>query len=71
MHWLAYNLIRKVMAQAALTHEKLPRELSFASAPAAVTGAWTLASVAEESMLSLHAKAQHEGITARVPFRLP
>jgi DDE family transposase len=33
VHWLAYNQIRKVMAQAALGHEKLPRELSFASAP--------------------------------------
>jgi len=63
IHWLAYNLIRKVMAQAALNHEKLSRELSFASALAAVTGAWALASVADESMLSQHAKAQHEGIT--------
>ena len=39
IHWLAYNLIRKVMAQAAIHHEKLPRELSFASALAAVNGA--------------------------------
>ena len=37
IHWLAYNLIRKVMAQAALTREKLPRELSFVSALAAVS----------------------------------
>jgi len=63
MHWLAYNLIRKVMAQAALTQEKLPRELSFASALTAVTGAWELATVADPSTLSLHAKTQHLGIT--------
>jgi hypothetical protein len=30
-HWLAYNLIRKTIAQAALVHEKLPRQLSFAA----------------------------------------
>jgi hypothetical protein len=64
VHWLAYNLIRKVMAQAALSHEKLPRELSFASALAAVTGTWALASVADAATLSMHAKAQHRGIAA-------
>jgi putative transposase len=70
VHGLAYNLIRKVMAQAALTGEKLPRELSFASALGAVTGAWELASVANASMLSQHAKAQHGGITwSRVGHR--
>jgi putative transposase len=62
MHWLAYNLIRKVMAQAALKHEKMPRELSFAGALAAVTGAWELASVSDASTLSRHAEAQHRGI---------
>jgi len=53
VHWLAYNLIRKVMAQAALNHEKLPRQLSFVSALAAVTGAGPLVSVADAPMLSL------------------
>jgi hypothetical protein len=62
IHWLAYNLIRKVMAQAAIKHEKLPRALSFVSAPAAVASAWALASVADTSTLSLHAEAQHRGI---------
>jgi hypothetical protein len=57
MHWLAYNLTRKVMAQAAINREKLPRGLSFVSTLAAVTGAWALASVANESTLSVHAKA--------------
>lgn len=62
MHWLAYNLTRKVMAQAALVHEKLPRELSFAGALAAIAGAWTLASVADAATLSRHAQTQHQGI---------
>ena len=62
MHWLAYNLIRKVMAQAALAHEKLPRQLSFVGALAAVTGTWTLASVADASALSRHAKSQHQAV---------
>jgi hypothetical protein len=70
IHWLAYNLIRKVMAQAALNHEKLPRELSFASALAAVSGAGVIVSAADASMLSLHAKAQHHGIaSSRVGHR--
>jgi putative transposase len=64
VHWLAYNLLRTVMAQAALTHEKLPRELSFAAALAAVTGAWELASVAHAAMLSAHAQSQHRAIAA-------
>lgn len=63
VHWLAYNLIRKVMAQAALRDGKLPRELSFAGALAAVAGAWMLASVADASMLYQHAKVQHRNIT--------
>jgi putative transposase len=70
VHWLAYNLIRKVMAQAALSREKLPRELSFASALAGVAGAWALATVADASMLSRHAQTQHRGIaSSRVGHR--
>jgi hypothetical protein len=64
VHWLAYNQIRKVMAQAALGDGKLLRELSFASALAAVTGAWELASVADASLLFRHAEAQHRGIAS-------
>jgi putative transposase len=59
VHWLAYNLIRKVMAQAALSQERMPRELSFVSALDAVLGAWAHASVADRAMLPLHAQAQH------------
>ena len=70
MHWLAYNLTRRVMAQAALLHEKRPRNLSFASALAAVAGAWMLASVADRATLSLHARTQHLGISwSRVGHR--
>jgi len=31
-HLLAYNLVRKVMAQAALAHQRTPRQISFAGA---------------------------------------
>jgi putative transposase len=46
VHWLAYNLLRKVMAQAAVTYRVLPRELSFAGALAAVAAAWDHATLA-------------------------
>lgn len=59
VHWLAYNLIRKVMAQVALRCEELPRELSFASALSAVVAALAHASVADPSRLSALAEAQH------------
>jgi Transposase DDE domain len=64
VHWLAYNLIRKVMAQTALLHQRLPRELSFAGALAVVTGAWALAAMANRSVLSMHARSQHRGIAS-------
>jgi len=57
-HWLAYNLIRKTMAQAALTHGKLPRQLSFAAALAAVATSWDHASLAKQDMLTALAQAQ-------------
>jgi hypothetical protein len=63
VHWLAYNLIRKVMAQAALSGQKLPRELSFAGALSAVVGAFAHASVADSSRLSALAQAQHRLVT--------
>lgn len=58
VHWLAYNLIRKVMAQAALSQGRLPRQLSFAAALAVVAGNWTAASLAEREMLVRLARAQ-------------
>jgi hypothetical protein len=70
MHWLAYNLTRKVMAQASLLHERSPRDLSFAGALAAISGAWALASVADPATLSLHAQTQHLGVVwSRVGHR--
>ena len=63
VHWLTYNLIRKVMAQAALSREKLPRELSFAGALSAVVAAWDHATVADPSRLSALACVEHRLIT--------
>jgi putative transposase len=57
VHWLAYNLIRKVMAQVALTYEKLPRELSFSAALAAVAAGWDHATLAREDRRAALAKA--------------
>jgi putative transposase len=58
VHWLAYNLIRKTIAQAALLHEKPPRQLSFAAALAAVATSWDHATVARPELLLALANAQ-------------
>jgi len=58
IHWLAYTLIRKVTAQAALRHEKLPRQLSFAAGLDAVVASWDHASVANSHVLAALAEAQ-------------
>ncbi len=58
VHWLAYNLIRKVMAQAALDQRRLPRSLSFAAAVAVVAGDWNQASLAGQELLVALTKAQ-------------
>jgi hypothetical protein len=39
-HWLAYNLIRKLIAQAALSEGKLPRQISFAGARQLIAASW-------------------------------
>ena len=39
-HWLAYNLIRKTIAQAALVKERLPRRISFAAARQTIMASW-------------------------------
>jgi len=52
VHWLTYNLIRKTIAQAALTHEKYPRQLSFAAGLAAVASAWAQATSASPEVLA-------------------
>ena len=58
VHWLAYNLIRKLMAQAALREGRLPRELSFAAAVAAIGAAWDHATIASRDTLTALAKTQ-------------
>jgi hypothetical protein len=65
VHWLAYNLIRKTIAQAALVHEKLPRQLSFAAALAAVATSWDHAAVAKHDVLGALAGAQFRIIAWR------
>jgi len=45
-HWLVYNLIRKTMAQAAVLHQRTPRQISFACALQAVAAGWAHGSVA-------------------------
>lgn len=57
-HWLTYNLIRKAIAQAALTHQKLPRQLSFAGALDAVATSWDHATSAKPQLLAALATAQ-------------
>ena len=64
VHWLAYNLIRKVMAQAALTRERLPREMSFAAALLAVVTAWDHATTADRALLCALADMQLDAIAA-------
>jgi len=58
VHWLSYNLVRKTIAQAALTHGKLPRQLSFAAALAVVATSWDHATVAGHDTLLALADAQ-------------
>ena len=58
VHWLAYNLIREIIAQSALTHGKLPRQLSFAAGLAAVVTSWGQAALAQQNVLAALAEAQ-------------
>jgi putative transposase len=41
VHLLAYNLIRKAAAQAALTQEKLPRQIGFAGTRQMIAASWS------------------------------
>ena len=56
--WLAYNLIRKTTAQAAIAHRKTPRQLSFAATLAAVATSWDHATLAKPDVLVALANAQ-------------
>jgi hypothetical protein len=66
VHLLAYNLIRKAAAQAALTQEKLPRQISFAGTRQTIAASWSewskaaLQSVRTMAALQFPLIAQHE-----------
>ena len=64
VHWLAYNLIRKSMAAAAVMHECTPRTISFAGALQSVAGVMGQASVAEPSLLRRWADQKLESIAS-------
>jgi hypothetical protein len=49
MAWLAYNLLRKSIAQAALVHGKLPRQIGFTGARQAIAASWDRLSDASAS----------------------
>lgn len=51
VHCLAYNLIRKAMATAAVVHERTPRTISFAGALQTVSGMMTYASILDSAAL--------------------
>jgi hypothetical protein len=64
-HLLAYNLIRRAMAAAAIQHECVPRSLSFAGALQTVSGSLLQASVASSSHLHRLAQQKLESIASR------
>ena len=70
-HWLAYNLIRKTIAQAAVVHEKLPRQLSFAAGLAAVAASWDHATIAAGPLLAALATAQFRLIASHQVGKRP
>lgn len=62
--WLGYNLIRKSIAQAALVHGKLPRQIGFAGARQAITASWDRLTDASASMIRTWASIQFEAIAS-------
>jgi hypothetical protein len=62
--WLGYNLIRKSIAQAALLHGKLPRQIGFAGARQAITASWDQLADASASMIRTLAIIQFETIAS-------
>lgn len=65
VHWLAYNLIRKTMAQAALLNAKTPRRMSLASALQTVAASWDHGSVATPQELRELATVQLKAMSKR------
>jgi hypothetical protein len=62
--WLAYNLTRKTIAQAALVHGKRPREISFSCARQAIIASWDRLSIASPEEVRTMAAAQFKAIAA-------
>jgi len=62
--WLGYNLIRKSIAQAALVHGKLPRQIGFAGARQAIAASWDRLTDAPASMIRKMAAVQFEVIAS-------
>jgi hypothetical protein len=66
VHLLAYNLIRKAAAQAALTQEKLPRQIGFAGTRQMIAASWSdLSKAPPETVRTMASQqfpliAQHE-----------
>lgn len=58
IHLLAYNLLRKAAAQAALTQGKLPRQIGFAGTRQTVAASWQLLSNASRQELLWLARLQ-------------
>jgi hypothetical protein len=63
-HWLAYNLIRKTIAQAALVKERLPRQISFAGARQTIVASWDLLTGAPAKTVHALAPVQFAAIAA-------
>lgn len=62
--WLGYNLIRKSIAQAALVHGKLPRQIGFAGARQAIAASWDRLTDASPSRIRTLATIQFEVIAS-------
>ena len=62
--WLGYTLLRKSIAQAALRHGKLPRQIGFAGARQAIAAAWDRLSDPSTTMLRKLAAVQFEVIAS-------
>ncbi len=62
--WLGYNLIRKGIAQAALVHGKLPRQIGFAGARQAIAASWDRLSGTSPSLIRTLAPVQFRAIAS-------
>jgi hypothetical protein len=64
-HCLAYNLVRKTMAQAASVHQRTVRSISFSGALQAIAGVMGQASAADPELLARLAEEKLESIAGR------